>query len=129
MTISEAVKIHLATLQAGHSDFEDTLALVERFFDYTPAGFHNGPLFNSANENSGSCQVFALAQYCNLNEAETLLCFGRHYQQVLNEPASDSHSNIRQFISTGWSGIRFEQHPLRIRPAHSENSNTEGVQA
>ncbi|OEY66868.1 HopJ type III effector protein [Marinobacter sp. X15-166B] len=129
MTIAEAINIHLAALRAGRSDFEDTLALVERFFDYTPTGFHNGSLVNAANENPGSCKVFALGQYCNLNEPDTLLCFGRHYQQVLDHPAGECHSNIRQFISTGWSGIRFEQPPLRRRPTCPPDANTEGTHA
>ncbi|CAN0601345.1 unnamed protein product, partial [Ectocarpus sp. 12 AP-2014] len=100
MNANEAVRIHLASLAAGHADFDDTLALIERHFDYQPVGFHNGPLFNAAGENAGSCRVFALGQYCNLNEADTLSLFSQHYQQVLNDPTGDSHGNIRQFIST-----------------------------
>jgi hypothetical protein len=115
MTVTRALQIHLAALSAGHGDFEDTLALVERYFHYTPCGFHNGPLFNAAGENEGSCKVFALAQHCSLTETQTLQCFGRHYQQVLDEPAGVSHANIRQFIGTGWSGIHFESSPLRPR--------------
>lgn len=116
MNLSEALRIHLASLAAGHSDFEDTLALSERHFEYQPTGFHNGPVFNKAGENEGSCKVFALGQAGNLNEADTLSLFGRHYQGVLNNPAGSDHANIRQFISTGWSGIRFDGIPLRPRP-------------
>ena len=115
MKITEAVRIHLASLQAGHADFDDTLALIDQHFEYQPTGFDNGPLHNAAGENAGSCRVFALAQYCNLNETDTLNLFAQHYQQVLGDPAGSSHGNIRQFISTGWSGIRFDDQPLRIR--------------
>lgn len=125
MNTAEAVNIHLASLGAGHSNFSDTLALIERYFEYQPAGFHNGPLYNGPGENAGSCRVFALGQYCNLNEADTLVLFAEHYQQVLDEPAGNSHGNIRQFISTGWSGIRFDNPCLRPRPADHQNNTTE----
>lgn len=115
MKANEAVRIHLASLGAGHADFDDTLALIERHFEYQPTGFENGPLRNKAGENAGSCKVFALGRYCSLPEADTLRLFGQHYDQVMDDPAGDSHGNIRQFISTGWSGIRFENEPLRPR--------------
>lgn len=115
MNINEAVRIHLASLDAGHANFDDTLALIDQHFEFQPTGFNNGPLRNDAGENAGSCRVFALGQYCNLNEADTLNLFAQHYQQVLGDPTGDSHGNIRQFISTGWSGIRFDQQPLRAR--------------
>lgn len=117
MNVNEAVRIHLASLAAGHADFNDTLALIERHFEYQPTGFDNGPLFNAAGENAGSCRVFALGQYCNLTEADTLALFAEHYREVLDEPAGSSHGNIRQFVGTGWSGIRFEDSPLRPRPS------------
>ena len=115
MNINEAVRIHLASLDAGHANFDDTLALIDQNFEFQPTGFNNGPVRNDAGENAGSCRVFALGQYCNLSEADTLNLFAQHYQQVLGDPAGDSHGNIRQFISTGWSGIRFDQQPLRAR--------------
>ncbi len=120
MNILEAIRIHLASISAGHADFDDTLALIDQHFEYQPAGFDNGPLRNDAGENAGSCRVFALGQYGNLSEADTLNLFAQHYQQVLGDPAGDSHGNIRQFISTGWSGIRFDRQPLRARPEPKE---------
>ena len=116
MTVNDAVRIHLAALSAGRSTFEDTLELIERYFDYRPTGFRNGPLTNAPGENAGSCRTFAMARFCNLNEADTLRLFGQHYDQVLSDPAGESHGNIRQFISTGWSGIQFEAEPLTLRP-------------
>ncbi len=124
MTVNEAVRIHLASLAAGHADFDDTLALIERHFQYQATGFHNGPLYNAAGENAGSCRVFALGQYCNLSEADTLALFAQHYQQVLDDPAGDSHGNIRQFISTGWSGIEFDDRPLIPRPQSNTKEET-----
>ena len=30
------------------------------------------------------------------------------YQEVLNDPEGDSHANIRNFITYGWEGLKFE---------------------
>ncbi|MBS3803136.1 MAG: HopJ type III effector protein [Oleiphilaceae bacterium] len=120
MTLVKTMQIHLASLSGGHADFEDTMALVDRYFDYTPAGFRNGLLHNAAGQNEGSCKLFALAQHCNLNESDTLRCFGRHYQTVLADATGDSHGNIRQFMGSGWSGIHFDAPALRPRPAGQE---------
>jgi hypothetical protein len=125
MNVNNALRIHLASLDGGHADFDDTLALIEQYFNYQPTGFHNGPVFNPAGANTGSCQVFGIAQYCSLNEADTLKLFAQHYEQVLNSPTEESHGNIRQFISTGWSGIRFENAPLRLRETPSEPDTKE----
>ena len=115
MNFARLVRVHLASTEAGHGQFEDTLELIARFFEYQPMRFFNGPLDNAAGENEGACRVFCLAQYCNLNEADTLQLFAEHYRQVLDDPAGDSHGNIRQFMTTGWSGIRFDGQPLRKR--------------
>ncbi|MGM0571738.1 HopJ type III effector protein [Marinobacter sp.] len=119
MNINEALNIHLASLEAGHSDFEDTLALVARHFDYAATGFRNGPLYNAPGENEGSCKVFAIAQFGNLTEARTLTLFGRHYRDVLADAAGTSHGNIRQFMTTGWSGIVFDGPALRPKTTTS----------
>lgn len=122
MNLAERVRIHLASVEAGHGQFADTLGLVEQFFQYQPTPFSNGPLKNAAGENEGSCRVFALAQHCNLNESDTLRLFAEHYQQVLDEPTGESHGNIRQFMTTGWSGIRFDSIPLRPRPTNDQQN-------
>lgn len=67
----------------------------------------------------------SLAQYCNLTESDTLRLFAQHYQQVLDEPAGESHGNIRQFMGTGWSGIRFDGPALRKRPGTTQDDTTE----
>ncbi|WP_150912626.1 HopJ type III effector protein [Marinobacter halotolerans] len=125
MNVNERVRVHLASLAAGHSRFSDTLELISQSFDYQPVSFRNGPLANAAGENEGSCRVFSLAQYCNLNESDTLRLFAEHYQQVLDDPAGESHGNIRQFMTTGWSGVSFDKPPLRKRPAAGQEDTTE----
>jgi hypothetical protein len=47
-----------------------------------------------------------------LDEATTLKCFGRFYQDVLNTPDANDHQNIRNFINDGWSGIAFDGNAL-----------------
>ncbi len=105
------------TLQAGAPfDFEDTIAVIQEHFDYTPTRFKNGlsetAIINEAGKNEGSCKIFAFAQFMNLNTDTTLKCFGRFYQDVLNTPEGNDHLNIRNFMKDGWAGIAFEGQAL-----------------
>ena len=34
MNVNEAVRIHLASVQAGHADFDDTLKLINQYFEF-----------------------------------------------------------------------------------------------
>jgi len=95
-------------------DFADTMAIVENLYDFTPTAFKNGDLQNEAGQNSGSCKLFAFAQLQGLDDQRTLYCFGKFYRdEVLQDPTGDSHQNIRNFIKTGWPGIRFDVFPLK----------------
>ena len=89
-------------------DFEDSMAVISENYSYQPTAFSNGDLRNEAGQNEGSCKIFAFAQLNNLNEAQTLACFGRFYQDVLNTPDGNDHGNIRNFMQHGWAGIQFE---------------------
>jgi hypothetical protein len=89
-------------------DFNDVMHLIESLYDITPTAFHNGELYNTAEENQGSCKLFAFAQVHKLTARQTLDCFGQHYQTVLKNPDGSDHQNIRQFMANGWEGIRFE---------------------
>ncbi|MEQ5837021.1 HopJ type III effector protein [Marinobacter sp. NFXS9] len=127
MDFQNALRIHLAALDAGRSDFEDTLALVDRFFEFTPTAFRNGLLENRPDENSGSCRIFALGQLAGLAEQQTLACFGRHYRTVMDDPSGSSHANIRQFMSTGWSGIAFDGRALVFRASPLDSPDSEST--
>lgn len=94
-------------------DFEDTQAVISEYFDYTPCTFSNGEVANDAGQNEGSCKIFALGQLLQLDQAQTLACFGRFYRDVLNTPDGNDHGNIRNFMVTGWDGIKFEGQPLQ----------------
>lgn len=96
--------------------FSDTIGIIDTYFDFTPTPFENGELYNEAGQNSGSCKVFAFAKRVELSAEETLACFGTYYRvDVLQNPEGSDHQNIRNFMKTGWEGIRFEGVPLRVK--------------
>lgn len=108
----------LQRLRAGDTDFEDTISLINALYDYTPTRFTNGlagTLVNEAGQNEGSCRIFAFARLNGLSAEDTLRCFGRHYRDVLADPAGTAHGNIRNFLRDGWAGIAFDGEALRPR--------------
>ena len=109
MSLSEFIN---AIGQNPDLDFEDTMAIIEANYSYTPTAFKNGELSNAAGQNEGSCKIFAFAQINDLNQEQTLKCFGRFYQDVLNTPEGTDHGNIRNFMQTGWAGIEFDGQAL-----------------
>ncbi len=92
--------------------FVDSMALIDDLYDFSPCEFSNGEQHNAANENNGSCKIFAFAQMHQLSQSHTLALFGQYYQDVLTTPDEDDHQNIRQFMEHGWSGISFTAMPL-----------------
>ncbi len=97
-------------------DFDDTIKVIEQHYHFTPTEFTNGKLHNAAGENSGSCKLFAFAQLQNLDEQQTLHCFGRYYRDdVLQNPQADNHQNIRNFMCSGWGGITFSGSALATK--------------
>ncbi len=86
--------------------FDEVIAAIDECYRFTPTAFKNGEAHNEAGQNNGSCKIFAFASLHNLNEQQTLHCFGDYYRvDVLQNPQGDSHQNIRQFMQHGWSGI------------------------
>lgn len=97
-------------------EFIDTMAIIDHYYEFTPTQFSNGETQNKAGENNGSCKIFAFGQLNNLSEQLTLACFGHYYRHdVLNHPESDDHQNIRQFMQTGWQGIKFSAQTLQVK--------------
>jgi hypothetical protein len=95
---------------ADEITFEQVMQVINDNYNYTPTAFKNGDVDNASGTNEGSCKIFTFAKLNNLNEAQTLACFGRFYRQdVLENPAGDDHGNIRNFIKTGWQGIDFDK--------------------
>ncbi|MDH5180783.1 MAG: HopJ type III effector protein [Gammaproteobacteria bacterium] len=104
-------------VQPDSITFDDTMAVIDANYHFTPAAFSNGDQFNDAGQNNGSCKLFAFARLHHLTEQQTLACFGDYYRKdVLENPDGDDHANIRNFMQTGWSGIRFDSQPLN--PKH-----------
>ena len=88
---------YLEELRSGaRMKFEDLIALIDDDYDYTPASFTNGEANNAADENQGSAKLFCFA------------AIHQYYQDVLNTPESDSHANIRNFMTYGWEGLKFD---------------------
>ncbi len=94
-------------------DFNDTMSVIDHFYDFEPGEFSNGELVNATGQNSASCKLFAFAKLQKLNTKQTLACFGRFYRvDVLTNPDANNHQNIRNFIKTGWAGIKFKSSVL-----------------
>lgn len=93
-------------------EFNETMLVIDENYTFEPTAFINGGLNNDSGQNSGSCKLFAFAKKQGLSKEETLACFGHYYQDVLNNPLGDNHQNIRNFIKTGFGGLRFEKDPL-----------------
>ncbi len=100
--------------------FEQVIATIDTHFIYTPTRFSNGEgkhiVINEAGKNEGSCKIFAFADLCDLNEAQTLACFGKYYrEEVLRNLKGTDHANIRTFMRFGWPGIEFDGQVLTPR--------------
>lgn len=94
--------------------FADTIAIIDALYNFTPTAFTNGATRNEAGKNNGSCKLFSFAKLNGLTQQQTLACFGDYYRKdVLGNPDGTDHQNIRNFMKTGWEGIRFEGEALK----------------
>ncbi len=94
-------------------EFDQVIQHIKENYIYTPTRFTNGrgdtQVINEAGSNEGSCKIFSFGQLNNLNEKQTLACFGNYYREdVLEHPENTNHANIRNFIQSGWAGIHFD---------------------
>lgn len=107
MSVSEFIDMLKSDVKS--ISFQDTIAVIDENYSFTPADFSNGNQINKAGENNGSCKIFAFAKLNQLDKLHTLSCFGSYYyQDVLQNPEGIDHQNIRNFMEFGWDGIRFE---------------------
>lgn len=94
-------------------EFSETMNTIETHYEFKPTAFSNGTLNNGIGENSGSCKLFAFAKDQGFTKDEALACFGKFYfEDVLKDPNGTGHQNIRNFMNTGFGGLRFEGMPL-----------------
>ncbi len=112
---SQAQADFIAALDSNDHLFASTLAFIGQWFDFTPSAFNNGGVQNSAEQNQGSCKVFALAQLLQLSKEQALCCFGEHYRDVLATPDVDNHHNLRRVLRDGLGDISFDQFPLTAK--------------
>ncbi len=95
-------------VSAEQVSFEQVMQVISENYHYSPATFRNGDLLNEAGTNEGSCKIFYFAKLNKLTEQQTLACFGRFYREdVINNPESTDHGNIRNFMLHGWSKVEF----------------------
>lgn len=93
--------------------FQQVIDTIAENYQYTATTFTNGDVTNEAGTNEGSCKIFAFAKLNNLSPEQTLHCFGDYYRKdVLENPEGTDHGNIRNFMKTGWEGVRFEGEAL-----------------
>lgn len=96
--------------------FNTVMAVIDEHYHFTPTGFRNGELLNEANQNNGSCKIFAFAKLNQLNQQATLNAFGDFYRvDVLQHPNNEDHQNIRNFMKYGWDAIEFKSTALEFR--------------
>jgi hypothetical protein len=96
-------------------DFNETMAVIDANYNFTPTAFKNGEIMNEQGKNSGSCKLFSFARLNNLASQQTLYCFGNYYKDVLNNPDGNDHLNIRNFMKYGWEGVAFDGQALELK--------------
>lgn len=112
-----SVAILLKRLSQSPEDvnFDEVIAVIHDFYQYTPTRFFNGDAVNEKGTNEGSCKIFAFAQLNKLSDKETLACFGKYYREdVLEHPKATDHANIRNFMVSGWAGVTFDSPALTL---------------
>jgi hypothetical protein len=118
MTIEQFLTSLKNTQSLHNTQFNDTIKLIDNYYDFAPSAFQNGTLYNAAGQNNGSCKILAFALLHHLTTEQTLHCFGNYYRiDVLQHPDSEDHQNIRNLMTSGLDGVRFESQALTLKPA------------
>jgi hypothetical protein len=105
--------INQITENPNNIEFTQVIDYIDTHYDFTPTAFQNGGLHNAINQNNGSCKIFSFAHLLQLTKDQTLALFGDYYRKdVLHNPHGNDHQNIRNFIQSGWHGIKFEGEAL-----------------
>lgn len=100
----------------SHIEFDQTMAIISQYYNFTPAAFTNGDVSNQAGENNGSCKILSFAKIHKLSKEQALACFGRFYREdVIKHPNNNDHLNIRNFIHYGWDGVKFDLKTLESK--------------
>lgn len=107
-----AVQNFLSDIKANQVAFSEVIAFIDAHFNYTPMRFVNGEVVSEVGINEGSAKVFGFGLLYDLSKEDTLKLFAEHYDHVLETPDGIDHPNIRQFMQTGWDGLRMPQNCL-----------------
>ena len=114
MTVEEI--IHQLKTDSINVDFSIIIKVIDTYYNFREVEFSNGDTINHAGQNNGSCKLFSFAKLNNLNQGETLACFGSYYRNdVLKFPEAIDHQNIRNFMIHSWDGIQFKDQALRLK--------------
>jgi hypothetical protein len=93
--------------------FQEMIDFIDAHYRFEPTAFTNGTLYNAEGQNNGSCKIFQFALLHHLSQEETLHCFGHFYRDhVLPNPKGTDHQNIRNFITSGFEGLKMEKMAL-----------------
>lgn len=116
MTIDDLIE--KINIEPGGIDFSEVIETINAAYAYTPTRFSNGmgskAVINEIGTNEGSCKIFAFGRLNDLDENQTLACFGKYYREdVLGSRDNNDHANIRNFMLYGWEGIKFDGEALR----------------
>ena len=102
------------TTQPQQLQFQEIIDYIDAHYSFAPTAFTNGELYNAAGQNNGSCKIFSFALLNNLTKEQTLHCFGHFYSEhVLQNPEGTDHQNIRNFMVSGFDGLKMEGVALR----------------
>lgn len=95
-------------------EFNEVIAYIDNYYDFTPTSFKNGDINNESGQNNGSCKVFSFAKLHQVPKEQTLFLFGKFYREdVLKNPEGTDHANIRNFMKYGWEGMGFKDQALK----------------
>jgi hypothetical protein len=94
--------------------FGEVMAFIDDHYTFTPTAFVNGDINNDSGQNNGSCKLLQFALVNKLSKEDTLICFGDYYRiDVLQNPEGTDHQNIRNFMKSGFEGLKFENITLK----------------
>lgn len=109
-TIPSECEVFNSNVEMDGSDltFEETIEIIDKFYESQLLEFKNGDIVNNQGENEGSAKLLSYAALSNLDKETTLKLWGQYHREVLKDPEGSSHANIRNFMKYGWDGVPFE---------------------
>ena len=88
-------------------NFQEMIGDIDFIFQTQETGFENNWVINEAGENLWSLKILAIAIILGFNTQQALRMFWEHYEEVIDNPEWDSHSNIRALMDQVSTGINW----------------------